>query len=69
MKTELKKSSVKPKQDNYYQSQYYKRMLNKKEYSNWIKEKITQQQSNLNPKLINNNLKDKSKNEKKNNLN
>ena len=55
MKSALKKSTAKPKQNNYYQSQYYKKMLNKNIYSNWIKEKIAQQQTN-DPNSINNNL-------------
>ena len=67
MRNNHKKNTL--KQENYYQSQYYKKMINKKDYSNWIKDKIFQQQSNLNPKLLNNNINDKSKNQTKNNLN
>ena len=69
MKNVQKKATLKPKQENYYQSQYYKKMINKKDYSNWIKEKIFQQQSNLNPRLLNNNISEKSKDQIKNNLN
>ena len=60
MKNIQKKTVAKTKQDNYYQSQYYKKMLDRKDYSNWIKEKITQQ-SNLNLKLINSNLNENQK--------
>ena len=55
MKNSQKKNILKSKQENYYQSQYYKKMLNKKEYSNWIKEKIIHQSK------ANNNKNEKSK--------